>query len=519
MTDQATRRNIILVGFFSIFVKVAFIFALAHPNAANARSAPDSFADLAEKLLPSVVNISTTQKIEQRAPVMRPGPFGDSPSFPGLPENHPFNDMFDNFFDHQFRMMPPMQQQIPATSLGSGFIIDKVRGIIITNSHVIDGADEINVTLHNDTVLPAEVIGVDEKTDLAVIKAELNAEDVSAVTFGDSDEMRVGDWVVAIGNPFGLGGTVTAGIISARQRDINSGPYDDYLQTDASINRGNSGGPMFNIKGEVIGINTAIFSPTGGSVGIGFAIPSALAQPVIGQLIEFGRTRRGWLGVKIQHVTDEIADSLGMNRAVGALVAEVTPNGPAQKAGIQAGDVILAFDGKTIREMRNLPRIVAETDISKDVEILIWRDGRRITMSANIGELEKAEEKGLLATRDGNDLIPEDEGADGTNFDELGLSLKALDESTRQIFSIEPNIDGLVVMDSDPNSDAAKKGIDAGDVILEANQKKIENVDDLRSEIERTKNDERNAILLLINRHGSIQFVAVKLTTDETTEE
>jgi len=496
---------------------ILFCFLLA-PAMVQARPAPDSFADLAEKLLPTVVNISTTQNIDQDQAPMGQNPFQGAPGFPGLPDNHPFHDLFDNFFDRHFQMMqPPRRQQIPTTSLGSGFIIDKRKGLIITNNHVIAEADEINVTLHNDEVVPATVIGSDEKTDLAVLQADLSGQSVEEASFGDSDAMRVGDWIVAIGNPFGLGGTVTAGIISARQRDINSGPYDDYLQTDASINRGNSGGPMFNMRGEVIGINTAIFSPTGGSVGIGFAIPSALAEPVIGQLNEYGRTRRGWLGVKIQHVTDEIAESLGLAKAAGALVVEPTPGGPAEQAGIEAGDIILAFDNQPIREMRNLPLIVAETEIDKRVSVIVWRDGKRVNLTTVIGELEKAEEEGLLAAHDGHHLNDEEDedpyAAAGVEIEQLQLKVRNIDRTARATFGIDENVKGLVVMNADPSSDAAQKGIDTGDVIVDVNQKPA-TIALLRREIEKAQADDRNSVLLLINRQGSIQFVAVKFSGD-----
>ncbi|HJS32758.1 MAG TPA: Do family serine endopeptidase, partial [Alphaproteobacteria bacterium] len=315
------------------------------------------FADLAERLLPAVVNISTTQTVrqdrnQQQGP--QQGPQGErrrGPEVPQFPPGSPFEEFFREFFDRQGRPdAPPRRTQ----SLGSGFVIDST-GYVVTNNHVIAEADEIKVILHDDTQLAAKVIGRDPKTDLAVLKVE-PSKPLTAVKFGNSDQTRVGDWVVAIGNPFGLGGTVTAGIVSARARDINAGPYDDFIQTDASINRGNSGGPMFNLAGEIIGINTAIYSPSGGSVGIGFAIPANLAKPVIDQLRVSGKVRRGWLGVQIQSVTDEIAESLGLNKARGALVARVTENSPAAKGKIESGDVILKFDGKDVTEMRRLPR-------------------------------------------------------------------------------------------------------------------------------------------------------------------
>ncbi len=514
---DAKPKQLILFVAFPLLIKLLFVAFIMDTASAKAAPAPTSFADLADKLLPTVVNISSTQEPEEVKPRQRRrnSPFQTSP----FPEGHPFNDMFDNFFNHQpFQMMPHQQERMPVSSLGSGFILDKENGIIITNNHVIDGADEIKITLHNDRVLPAEIIGTDAKTDLAVLKANLKDENVNETTFGDSDAMRVGDWVIAIGNPFGLGGTVTAGIISARQRDINSGPYDDYIQTDASINRGNSGGPMFNMDGDVIGINTAIFSPTGGSVGIGFAIPSILAQPVIGQLQEFGRTKRGWLGVKIQDVTDEIADSLGLAKASGALVAEVTPTGPAEKAGIKSGDIILAFDNKPVREMRHLPRIVAETDIDKDVVVIVWRDGKRMTLKANIGELEKAEDEGLLTAHDGdndNILDGQDEEDEGVELSSIGIRVTPLDDTGREIYNIDDDVKGLLVIDADLDSDAGKKGIDVGDVITDINQKPVRAVKQAQDEILRAQKTGRESVLLLLNRQGSIQFVAVKLQPDD----
>ena len=489
------------------FFKVVALAVLL--NAPQAHAAPsDGFADLAEKLLPTVVNISTTQKMEeQTAPNYRRLP---APNFPQFPEGHPFNDLLNDFFGQPLDMMP-QQQRLPATSLGSGFVIDVDKGLIITNNHVIDGADEIKITLHDDTILPAEIIGIDDKTDLAVLKANLKGEKVAAAKFGDSDDMRVGDWVLAIGNPFGLGGTVTAGIISARQRDINSGPYDDYLQTDASINRGNSGGPMFNMKGEVIGINTAIFSPTGGSVGIGFAIPSTLAEPVVQQLTEFGRTRRGWLGVKIQAVTEDIASGLGLEDAKGALVAEATPTGPAEKAGIKTGDVILSFNGRDINEMRELPRIVAETPIDKDVPVVVWREGKKLTLKANIGELEKAEDEGLLAAKGDKTGPASVDEIPGTELPDMGLTVSPLNKALRQKYAINDNVEGVIITDAGLNSDAARKGLSEGDVIVEMNRHPVKSVEDAQAVVKAVQSDKRDTVLVLINRGGEVQFVAVKL--------
>lgn len=334
---------------------------LALPSGVWARTAPETFADLAEQLLPSVVNISTTQTVEGNAGI----------ELPTLPPGSPFEEFFKEFLDKN----QPRAQKRKATSLGSGFIVDD-KGHVVTNNHVIQDADEITIILQDETRLPATIVGRDSKTDMAVLKVDPGKAKLPAVKFGDSDAIRVGDWVIAIGNPFGFGGTVTSGIISARGRDINAGPYDDFLQTDAPINRGNSGGPIFDLAGEVIGIATAIFSPSGGSIGIGFAIPANSARPVIQQLIEHGEVKRGWLGVRIQSVNEEIAEALGLKEPVGALVAGVIPGGPAEKAKIKDGDVILEFDGKPITQMRRLPRLVADTEVGKVVPLKVWRDGK-----------------------------------------------------------------------------------------------------------------------------------------------
>jgi serine protease Do len=357
--------------------------------AASAHPAPDSFADLAEKLVPSVVNISTTQTVTSDKP-------GDKPGRPRLQPGSPLDEFFKDFLERNGQRNEKSEKPEPrsrkATSLGSGFIVDPA-GYIVTNNHVIEGADEITVILHDDTRLKAEVLGRDGKTDVAVLKIKTDKKLVPAI-WGDSDKARVGDWVLAIGNPFGLGGSVSAGIVSARQRDIHSGPYDDYLQTDAAINRGNSGGPMFNVQGEVIGINTAIYSPSGGSIGIGFAIPSNIAREVANELIsDPGHVvHRGWLGVRIQAVTDEVAETLGLDKARGALVTSVNENGPAQTGGIQPGDVILSFDGKPVVDMRHLPRLVASSSVNKTVPVGVWRKRQETVLQVKVGKLEETEQ-------------------------------------------------------------------------------------------------------------------------------
>jgi serine protease Do len=465
---------------------------------ADNHTPPGSFADLAEKLLPAVVNISSTQKVEAniQMPEMR-----DMPQFP---PGSPFEEFFEEF---QQRRGPNMQDE-PEASLGSGFVIDAEKGYIITNNHVIRDAEEVRVTFHDDVTLDAEIIGTDEKTDIAVLQVKTDKK-LTAVDFGDSDVLRVGDWVLAIGNPFGLGGTVTAGIISARQRDIHAGPYDDFLQTDASINRGNSGGPMFNLNGEVIGINTAIFSPTGGSIGIGFAIPSALANPVINQLIEYGRTRRGWLGVRIQQVTDEIAESLGLEKATGALVASVTAEGPSEAAGLKIGDIILELNGKEVKEMRELPRLVAETPIDTKAKVTYWRDGKRQTTEVKIGELEKAEEDGLLEALSSITQTPDEKT--GTDIAPLGITLSAINDDLRKHYGISLNVEGLVITNIEQRSEASKKGLFEGDVIVEINQAAVKTPTDVQNAVTEAQDKKRNSVLLLINRDGDSRFMALKL--------
>lgn len=479
----------------TVFVLVVSVFF--HTFTSHARGVPDGFADLAERLLPSVVNISTTQ-------VQKTADKG-GPQMPRFPEGSPFQDFFKEFFDRQQQGTP----QRRATSLGSGFVISK-DGFVVTNNHVIAEADEITVTLHDDTRLKAKLIGRDPKTDLALLKVESNSALV-AVPFGNSGKTRVGDWVVAIGNPFGLGGTVTAGIVSARQRDINSGPYDDFIQTDASINRGNSGGPMFNLKGEVIGINTAIFSPSGGSVGIGFAIPANLARPIIEQLQKFGKARRGWLGVRIQTVTDEIAQSLGLEKATGALVASLTKDGPAEKYKIKVGDVILKFDNKTVGEMRRLPRIVAETSIGKAVSVEVWRNGKRVRLPVTLGEFP--EDQGKLAV-----AAPEKKPRPASLIElkDLGLTLSTLSPELRNRFKLGDKVKGVIITKVDPAGPAAEKRIPAGAIIrkIGPNQKIVTTPEQVREKVEEARRAKQKTILVLIESGGAQRFVALRMPKD-----
>jgi serine protease Do len=456
----------------------------------------ESFADLAEKLAPAVVNISTTQTVERR---------GDMPD---LNPDDPFEEWFKEFDrrrggDEDEPAKPRKRRQ---TSLGSGFIIDK-SGYIVTNNHVVEGADKISVTLHDDTVVDAKLVGRDPKTDIALLKIAA-AQPLVAVPWGDSDKVRVGDWTLAIGNPFGLGGSVTAGIISARARDIEAGQYDDYFQTDAAINRGNSGGPLFNMDGEVIGINTAIFSPSGGSVGVGFAAAANLVKPVLDDLRRYGRTRRGWLGVQIQSVSPEMAESIGLDKAVGAFVGEVTERGPAAAAGILAGDVILSFDKKPIEKMRALPRIVAETAIDKTVDVEIWRKGKRLTLKAKVAELKEEAPEAVAMV----DAAPEDTRApERTVLTALGITVAPVTERLRERFDLDEGVTGLLVLDVDDDSDAADKGLRRGDVIDEIQQVAVADPGAAQGVLARAKQDNKKSVLLRVISGKRVAFVGIKL--------
>ena len=464
----------------SVVVLCAIIF---FPIALLAADRPDSFADQAERLSPSVVNISTTT-------IVNDGPGAEMPQFP---PGSPFEEFFKNFGDNN--------RQRKAQSLGSGFIIDS-KGIVVTNHHVIENAEEIRVILADETSFTAKVLGQDKKTDIAVLKIEPGDTALTAVAFGNSDDLRVGDWVLAIGNPFGLGGTVTAGIVSARGRDIGNGPYDDFIQTDASINRGNSGGPLFNINGEVIGINTAIYSQSGGSVGIGFAISSNLASRVASQLAEFGQTRRGWLGVFIQEVTPDIAESLGLDAAAGALVSSVNESSPAAKGGVQPGDVILKFDGKVIDKMRDLPRIVAETDIGKKVSVDLFRQGESKTLKITLGELEKAELVGLAG-----DKSPSDRSIQ--SFVSLGFSVQTLTQELAGEMGLGKDKTGVVVTEVVPGSPAAEKNLQVGDLLRRFGQRPVKGVAELAKDINDAEEGGRSGVLILIERDGRERFVQI----------
>lgn len=481
----------------AVVAAVGLAAALA-PTAALARG-PENIAEVSEKVIDAVVNISTTQNVEKRGSAI-----------PQLPPGSPFEEFFEEFFKNRRgqgdNQSPNQRTPRRANSLGSGFVIDP-SGIVVTNNHVISEADEINVIFNDGTKLKAEIVGRDTKVDLAVLKVKPD-KPLTAVRFGDSEKLRLGEWVVAIGNPFSLGGTVTAGIVSARNRDINSGPYDNYIQTDAAINRGNSGGPLFNLDGEVVGVNTAIISPSGGSIGIGFAVPSKTAVAVIDQLRQFGETRRGWLGVRIQQVTDDIAESLNIKPARGALVAGIDDKGPAKPAGIEAGDVIVKFDGKDVKEMRDLPRVVADTPVGKDVEVVILRKGKEEKKTVRLGRLEDGEKQAALTDKK-NGAAPEEKSVVQKT---LGLNIANMSDDLRKRFKIKDTVKGVVITGIDNNSPAAEKRLNAGDVIVEVAQEAVTNAADVQKRIDQLKKDGRKSALLLIaNAEGELRFVALSL--------
>jgi serine protease Do len=466
---------------------------------------PESVADLAEGLLNAVVNISTSQTVD--------GPDGGPIAPPNLPDGSPFKEFFDEFFEKENRGNENGGNEDnggrngrKVQSLGSGFIIDAVEGIIVTNNHVIADADEIEVNLSDGKKLKATLVGKDPKTDLAVLKVDPKKFPLTAVKFGDSDKARIGDWVMAIGNPFGLGGTVTVGIISARNRDINSGPYDRFIQTDAAINRGNSGGPLFNMDGEVIGINSAIISPSGGSIGLGFSIPAELAIGVVDQLRKFGETRRGWLGVRIQPVTDDIAESLNMANSEGALIAGIIKGGPVDDGTLLAGDVVKQFGGKAIKEARDLSRAVADSGVGDTVDVVIVRKGKEQTIKVKLGRLEDGE-KTLASSGEssGKPAIAEDTKA-------LGMTLRDLDEEMRTKFEVNADVKGVVVTEVAPSSVAAEKNIVAGEVITEVAQETVATAKDFAARIDKLKKEGRkNALLMIASKTGELRFLTLRI--------
>ena len=471
---------------FLFVMKISLVSSIEQPD----------FSELADELIPSVVSVSV---IISRETV-------NQPRAPQFPPGSPFEDFFKDFFERRGiprQDIPPQRPRRNETAQGSGFIIDD-KGLIVTNNHVIAGASSITVVLHDGKSLQAKLIGADAKTDLALLKVKTDIK-LKAVSWGNSDEVKVGNWAMAIGNPFGLVNTVTVGIVSARARDINAGPFDDFIQTDASINRGNSGGPLFNLKGEVIGVNTAIYSPSGGSVGIGFAIPSALAENIVEQLEEYGRTIRGWLGVRIQTVTEDLASSLGLDRPYGALVASVIPNSPAEKAGIKPGDVILDFNGSEVTEMRKLPRLVAETKVNSKSNVTIWRNEKKKSLNVVIAEM-KEDEKEVKESKEKTDS----EMLKSDYFEQLGITLSSITQDVRMRQNIPENVSGLLVTKVEQNTDAEIKGIRPGDIIQQINQVSINDINAFRKIISSLKGSKKG-VLLLVNRQGNINFVALKL--------
>jgi serine protease Do len=455
-------------------------------GAASAKPAPESFAPLVKRVSPAVVFVETERQQEGRQ--MRGLPF---------PEGSPFEEFMRRFGIPQGPEGEAPQRHV--RGVGSGFIIEE-DGLIVTNNHVVEGADDIEVTLDDGRKFDAELVGTDPQTDLALLRVETDT-DLPALHFGDSDGVEVGDWVVAVGNPFGLGGTVTAGIVSARGRNINAGPYDDFIQTDAAINRGNSGGPMFNLDGEVIGINTAIFSPSGGSVGIGFSIPSNLAQPIIAQLRDSGSVERGWLGVMVQQVTPELAEAIGLDEARGALVANVVEDGPAAAAGLQQGDVITSFNGTPIGEMRDLPRVVANTEAGSDAEVELWRNGSSQNVTVEIGKMQP--QQASLQSQ------PQSQEQEEHTSEALGARLAGIDAETRSRFDLPSDAQGVVVLEVQPDGPAAEAGLRPGDIIRRVDNAQVTSARAVADSLAEAAQGERTA-LMLVERGGNPLFLGVK---------
>ena len=467
--------------FFNNFFLISFLFLITCFHL-KASTLPNSFADLVEKLSPAVVNITTTAVVPDREQFN-----------PMVPRGSPFEDFFRDFMEKQPGDQQPKRQR-RGTALGSGFIISS-DGLLVTNNHVIENADEIKIEMLNGDTLEAKVLGTDPKTDIALLKVESKSE-LPFVEFGNSDKSRVGDWVLAIGNPLGQGFSVSAGIISARGRDLQ-GPYDDFIQTDAAINRGNSGGPLFNTDGKVIGVNTAILSPNGGSIGIGFSMSSVVVKKVVNQLRDFGETRRGWLGVRIQNLNSEVAEALGLESTDGALVTDV-PDGPAKEAGIKSGDVIIEFDGVTINDSSSLVKVVGDSDVGKDVSVLIWRDGNKKKVTVTLGRLETvqiSDERNQRRTNKVNQYA--------------GMSFTDLNDEIRKRFDLSDDTIGVVVIGINDDSPAAARGILAGDIIQKVDQVDIQNSTQILKLIEEAKNKNKSSILFLIKRGSNVRFIAI----------
>jgi serine protease Do len=519
MTKLAGRIGVIALGMTLLPATTVPAIAQETPAVTGHKTqhGPESVSDLAESLMDAVVNISITQNTKAEG--------DDGVPTPTLPKDAPFQDLFEDYFKNRNDEGANTSRKV--SSLGSGFVIDP-SGYIVTNNHVIEGASEIVVNFANGSKLTGKLIGTDTKTDIALIKVEPK-KPLKAVAWGDSRKMRIGDWVMAIGNPFGLGGSVSVGIVSARNRNLNAGPYDNFLQTDAAINRGNSGGPLFNMYGEVIGINTAIYSPSGGgSVGIGFAVPTELASHVVSQLREFGEVHRGWLGVRIQPVTEEMIGDLKLDTPRGALISGIVKGGPVEKGPILSGDVVLKFNGQDILEMRDLPRIVAESPIDKPLDVVVIRNGQQMTLKVTLArqiEDQKKSDAEKLAEQLDNNGLAKPEGMDPadpqdkepgdkpvTPSETLGLTLSPLTAENRKQFSIPESVEGVLVLDVPANSAAHEKGVQKGDVIVEIAQDFMESPEDVAEKIQQLKKDDRrNAYLMIANQKGELRLVAVPI--------
>jgi serine protease Do len=485
-----TTKRLTIRQIHTVIINTLFVFSILMllTVSAHARGAPESFADLAEELSPSVVNITTSTTIAGVTDQARPQ----------IPEGSPFEDLFRDFFNNgEGGQARPRR----SSALGSGFVVSS-DGYIVTNNHVIDKADEIVIEFFDGKELVAKLVGRDPKTDIAVLKVEAS-EPLPFVGFGDSDIARVGDWVMAIGNPLGQGFSVSAGIISARNRTLRSGPYDDFIQTDAAINRGNSGGPLFNMSGEVIGVNTAIISPNGGSIGLGFSMSSRVVGRVVKQLKEYGETRRGWLGVQIQDIDSDMAEALGLDKVSGALVSGV-PEGPGADAGIQSGDVIISFDGVEVEDTRGLVTAVGNADVGKVVRVIIFRDGKTKTIKVTLGRREAAEKEKLVPVTKAPEKIKETE--------KFGMKLLTINSESRIKLNLPEDLEGVAVLDVSETSDAFEKGIRAGDVIVEAGRTKIADVNDISKIFEDAIEAGRKSILLLVLRGDNSRFVGLSLS-------
>ena len=490
MKNFTTTKRLTIRQIHFVIINTLFVFSILMllNLSAHARGAPESFADLAEELSPSVVNITTSTTIAGVTDQARPQ----------IPEGSPFEDLFRDFFNNgEGGQARPRR----SSALGSGFVISS-DGYIVTNNHVIDKADEIVIEFFDGKELVAKLVGRDPKTDIAVLKVEAS-EPLPFVGFGDSDIARVGDWVMAIGNPLGQGFSVSAGIISARNRTLRSGPYDDFIQTDAAINRGNSGGPLFNMNGEVIGVNTAIISPNGGSIGLGFSMSSRVVGRVVKQLKEYGETRRGWLGVQIQDIDSDMAEALGLDEVSGALVSGV-PEGPGADAGIQSGDVIISFDGVEVEDTRGLVTAVGNADVGKVVRVIIFRDGKTKTIKVTLGRREAAEKEKLVPVVKAPEKIKETE--------KLGMKLLTINSESRTQLNLPEDLEGVAVLDVSETSDAFEKGLRAGDVIVEAGRTKIADVNDISEIFENAIEAGRKSILLLVLRGDNSRFVGLSLS-------